>query len=433
MVPLPHILVIDDCAGPTLLPAPVFSEFASDCDVSIIAESVSTPDQPHLHPIAHPLTNGLLELEVLKLNRSKPIDAIYTRQEDLVLRVARLRELLQCDGLSFHDALIFRDKLLMKVKAKEHGFPVPAFTGVQTPVDVLTFVESHGLPVIIKPRLGAASAGITVLKTQQEVQRFLEKDFFRNLDNEGHFDHDGNVILERFIEAPMFHVNGYAKNGKLVYVWPFQYLQTNLSFTKGSPYGNLSIPPSDVLYDPLVKSTQQLLNAFPKVTDLFFHLELFQVNGEFLLCEIAARRPGGSIPLLIDLIEGGKGHFQELEFRCHSGLMPRQSVSEQAQMKKGKETVVGDLIIPLKIGRLISIPSKEEFPSYIQGIQYRPVAKPGIVYKGFSVQTLNTCARFVATEFTSMVDAQKGLEQALEWFNSKIVYENPSQEALMAC
>jgi biotin carboxylase len=431
MVPLPHILVVDDSAGPTLLPAPIFSEFASDCHVSIVAESVSAPDQPHLRPISHPLNNGLLELEVLKLNQLKRIDAIYTRQEDLVLRVARLREHLNVPGLFFHDALIFRDKLIMKARAKEHGFPVPEFTGVQTPVDVLTFVENHGLPVIVKPRLGAASAGITVLKTMQDVQRFLEKDFFSNLDNDGHFDHDGNLIMEQFIEAPMFHVNGYAKDGKLVYVWPFQYLQTNLSFTKGSPYGNLSIPPSDALYDPLITSTQRLLDAFPKLNHLFFHLELFQVNGEFMLCEIAARRPGGSIPLLMDLIEGG--NFQELEFRCHSGLLPRYPVSDQAQMKKGNEKVVGDLIIPLKIGRLVAIPSKEEFPSTIQGIQYRPVAKAGTVYKGFSVQTLNTCARFVATDFASMAEAQKSLNQALEWFNSNVVYESPTHERLMAC
>jgi hypothetical protein len=67
-------------------------------------------------------------------------------------------------------------------------------------------------------------------------------------------------------------------------------MQTNLGFTQGEYYGNLSIAPSDKEYAQLTLVTQQILDGLPCPKNLVFHLELFLVDGEFLLCEIAARR-----------------------------------------------------------------------------------------------------------------------------------------------
>jgi hypothetical protein len=91
----------------------------------------------------------------------------------------------------------------------------------------------------------------------------------------------------------MFHVNGYVKNGVLEKVWPFQYINTNLGFTKGKFYGNLSVRPGDKLYNQLIFETNNILMNMPCPQHMIFHLELFHVDNSFVICEIAARRPGG--------------------------------------------------------------------------------------------------------------------------------------------
>jgi hypothetical protein len=119
----------------------------------------------------------------------------------------------------------------------------------------------------------------------------------------------------------MYHVNGYAADGKIVYVWPFVYKNTNLGFTRGFDYGNRSIMKSEKQYEPLLKATQRILDCFNCPDHLIFHCELFENKNDFLLCEIAARKPGGSIGHLIDLLEGGGNNFSEIEFRLYNGLV----------------------------------------------------------------------------------------------------------------
>jgi hypothetical protein len=167
----------------------------------------------------------------------------------------------------------------------------------------------------------------------------------------------------------MCHVNGYARNGKLEIAWPFAYINTNLDFTTGSAYGNILIPPSDPRSTAMLAATQRLLSTLPTPDHLIFHLELFETvttdskadltRFEYVLCEIAARRPGGSIGPLITLAEGGPGAgagFPEMEFRLSVGLSPgveRKTISRFARGDKG--FCVGDLIVPRRIGTLVKV------------------------------------------------------------------------------
>lgn len=84
----------------------------------------------------------------------------------------------------------------------------------------------------------------------------------------------------------MYHVNGYAKNSNIIDVWPFVYIDTNLNFTTGNAYGNILIPTTDDRHSRLIGITKKVLESLPCPSDLVFHLELFELNNEFLLCEI---------------------------------------------------------------------------------------------------------------------------------------------------
>ncbi|KAJ3091659.1 hypothetical protein HK102_013913 [Quaeritorhiza haematococci] len=469
-----RVLILDDAGTPSInKKKSSYSNYISDgdgIDLSIITSLTAVSDEDKNRcakwiEINNPTVNGLLEVNALEFekefnssSRSKDgIDVIYTKQEDLIIRAAYLRKFLASrrlnwkttdgdephqkhdSGLTPEQALVYRDKALMKTVAEKGGFPVPPFQRVQSPSDVLQFVENHGFPVVLKPTFGSASTGIKVLHNMDECKSHLERDFFATVDNAtGQFEHRGDVVIEKFVKnATMYHVNGFWQDGALVRVWPFQYISTNLEFTSGKSYGNVSIPKTDPRWERLIQETERLLRILPTPDRLVFHLELFEVADDscdgttYLLCEIAARRPGGSIGLLLDMMEGGPTRFEEMQFRFSIGLPFERPKDAQTTDKEESPDVVGDLLVPLQLGRLIGLPPESEgCPISIQGraLKYIPLGKPGTVYKGFSVNTLNTCARFVAQGSTA-TEVEAGLQQACEWFRTNVRYE---QEAATA-
>ncbi|KAJ3212580.1 hypothetical protein HDU67_003732 [Dinochytrium kinnereticum] len=438
-----HVLVIDDVGTPTLHKRPSYTDCLSETDnvrLMVITSAGTLPDGDRANcleavEIERPTNNGQLELIALKLHEKHRIDRIYTRQEDLILRGSYIRKAIGLStGLSPEDALLYRDKYLMKIKVQEGGFPVPPFRKILSPIDVIQFTIEHGYPVVVKPILGSASAFVRVLRTEEQRNEFLEKRFYDRIDVDGRrLEYSGDMMIEKYLKCRMSHVNGYARNGKIEISWPFRYISTNFDFTIGTAYGNVFVPRSDALYKPMIDAAQNVLDTLPTPDHLVFHLEMFEsdsVPGGFLLCEIAARRPGGSIGPLIDICEGSDviAGFPEVEFRLSIGLPVRHD--RVSKLSKARCAVddgfsVADLMVPLRKGKLVSMPTPEECP--VEGVVYTPISKPGIVYTGFNINVMNTCARFVAVtregEKVMVTDMEAKLKAAHDWFNSVVRYE----------
>ncbi|KAI8819629.1 ATP-grasp domain-containing protein [Fimicolochytrium jonesii] len=443
-----HILILDEVGTPSLNKAASYTSFVSPSDnvrLLIISSKGALSDADKADSLAYvelatPTTNGLVEVEASALHAKHRIDRIYTKQEDLILRASLLRELLGIkNGLNYQDAILFRDKEAMKRIVKHAAFPVPSFARVYSPASILQFLQMEHLPIILKPTLGSASAGITVLRTDAELKKHLEKEFYERIDDKGKcmdYSASGDIIVEAFVDpatSKMYHVNGYAQNGALKIVWPFAYIQTNLGFTTGKAYGNVLIPQSDPKNAKLLEATEKVLKALPTVDHLIFHLELFETKRkasgaqeggettEFVLCEIAARRPGGSIGGLIGLAENY--NFAEMEFRLSNGLPLRQDRSSVAPIVKHPNFSLGDLLIPRRIGKLLSIPGSVSLCP-VSDVQYFPIAKSGTEYTGFHISTMNTAARLVVTMEDGSAEAvQAKLAEAQNWFDAEVRYE----------
>ncbi|KAJ3105112.1 hypothetical protein HDU97_008516 [Phlyctochytrium planicorne] len=438
-----HVLVIDDVGTPTLHKRPSYTDCLSESDnvklmiITSLGTLSDTDRQKCIEAVEidKPTNNGLLELVALKLHKKHRIDRIYTRQEDLILRAAHIRKALGLKTwLSPEDALLYRDKHLMKLKVKEGGFPAPAFQKILSPVDVIGFTEEHGYPVVVKPILGSASAFVRVLKNESERDEFLEKRFYERIDVDGRrLEYSGDMMIEKYLNLRMCHMNGYARDGRIEISWPFRYISTNFDFTIGTAYGNVLVPRTDPMHKKMVDAAQRVLDTLPTPDHLVFHLEMFEsdsVPGGFLLCEIAARRPGGSIGPLIDICEGPDvlAGFPEVEFRLSLGLPPRHdriSTSSKARSAVDDGFSVSDLMVPLRKGKLVSMPATSDCK--IPGVTYTAISKPGVVYRGFNINVMNTCARFVAVtavgEKVSVADMEGRLLAAKAWFDEVVVYE----------
>lgn len=94
----------------------------------------------------------------------------------------------------------FSDKTAARQAAIEAGVPVvPGSDGaLVTKEEVVAFVESIGLPIIIKASMGGGGKGMRVVRRMQDLVPFYEAASNEALASFG----DGSVFVERFVERP---------------------------------------------------------------------------------------------------------------------------------------------------------------------------------------------------------------------------------------
>ncbi|MCS7054016.1 MAG: ATPase, partial [Ignavibacterium sp.] len=94
------------------------------------------------------------------LARTEIIDRIVALDDFDVERVASLREHLRIGGMGDTTARYFRDKLAMRMRAKEVGIPVPEFQHILNYDKIHEFIKTVPFPYMVKARLLAGSYGM---------------------------------------------------------------------------------------------------------------------------------------------------------------------------------------------------------------------------------------------------------------------------------
>jgi biotin carboxylase len=93
--------------------------------------------------------------------RSHAIDQIIALDDYDVETAGALRDHLRLQGLGESHARHFRDKLTMRMLAREAGIPIPEFTGVFNYDQVREFMQRVPPPWLLKPRSEASAMGIS--------------------------------------------------------------------------------------------------------------------------------------------------------------------------------------------------------------------------------------------------------------------------------
>jgi biotin carboxylase len=233
---------------------------------------------------------------VTYLSRTQKIDRVIPLDEFDLETAALLREHMLLPGMNFSETRPFRDKLAMRQRAKDHGVPVPEFTGVFHHHSVFEWMQEVPAPWVLKPRLNAGAIGIKKIANQEELWYWLEQ----------LGDEQSYRLLERYIPGEVYHVDSIVWDGKI-------------KFTSAQKYGR---PPMDVAHGGGVFTTRVLLEDHPDHAALMeineqvlkalgaqrcvTHAEYIKRNdtGEFIFLECAARVGGAHIA---DLIEASTG------------------------------------------------------------------------------------------------------------------------------
>jgi biotin carboxylase len=131
------------------------------------------------------------------LARTEQIDRIVALDDFDVETAALLREHLRLPGLGDTAARFFRDKLAMRVRAREAGLLVPDFVHVLNHDRIHEFLGRVPPPWVLKPRTQASAVGIRKLHAADDV--------WRAIDELG--DRRSFHLLERFVAGDVFHVD----------------------------------------------------------------------------------------------------------------------------------------------------------------------------------------------------------------------------------
>jgi phosphoribosylaminoimidazole carboxylase (NCAIR synthetase) len=111
---------------------------------------------------------------------------------------AFLREHFRIPGMGETTMRYFRDKLAMRVRAKEVGIAIPEFTPLFNWKEIHEFIDRVPAPWILKPRQESASLGMSRIDRKE--------DLWPKLDQLG--DKMSLNLLEKFIPGDLYHVDG---------------------------------------------------------------------------------------------------------------------------------------------------------------------------------------------------------------------------------
>jgi biotin carboxylase len=131
------------------------------------------------------------------LARTHPLDRIVALDDFDVEVAAMLREHLRVPGMGETTVRYFRDKLAMRMKAREEGLNVPDFIHVLNHASLCEFMDRVPGPWVLKPRSMAGAIGIKKVQNQDE--------FWAIVDALG--DMQSHYLLERFVPGDIFHVD----------------------------------------------------------------------------------------------------------------------------------------------------------------------------------------------------------------------------------
>jgi biotin carboxylase len=384
---------------------------ASKEHLSWVGEELPTGETGyrHLEAVDGYELNGVVEARVLELAERFDVTDVVSVQEHDLERAAQLREILGLGGQPSADALKWRNKLLMKQTVAAAGIEVAAQAPVECATDLVAFAAAHGFPVVVKPRDGAGSLGVRVLRDEAELRGFLAEDL------EMYGPYESNLMVEAFVDGPMCHVDGLVVDGELQYVYASRYLFA-LSDFKQLHRGRLdtTLDPDDPLSVRLIAFTREVIDALPAPATFGFHAEVFHTpDDRLVLCEIAAR-PGGAQNRAIAEVMFGIDPFTGV-VRANAGL----PLGLDGPRPLRPRTMAGQLLFGRRTGRVVAVPGEPPFPW---------VARATVLAEPGQVMTVPRYSADVLASFVVTAPDQRTTEARMreleEWFLNGLVIQD---------
>lgn len=380
-----------------------FKEWLHDVDEPLIFLTNTERDDLHQYDEAAVFPdmdrNHEVDFHMMALRAQYTITHVLCHSEYDLIRAARFREAFFMEGQHAKSAVAYRDKVRMKQILQQNGIAVAPFQKIEHPVEAVSFMEEHGLPVVIKPMDGGGSRNVKVIKTIRDLERHFKDQRLENM------------MIETFVSGTMYHVDGIMKNQSLLFACTSQYVNSTLSYQEGKSSGSFIMNQNSDISRRLKERVHAALLALPSPPVTAFHAEVFHTpEDEWVVCEIASRTGGGRIN---DAIQ----HTFGLDLN-RTWIRLQYGFNETIETKENE--LCGFLIFPPKSGTITEMPEKSDIPFHWV-VDYKPAATKGTV-----MHSPSSSIDQVATLIVEGPD-EKTLAERLtfidHWLNERIAYD----------
>ncbi len=230
------------------------------------------------------------------LARSRKIDCLIALDEFDIEVAATLREHLRIPGMGDTTARYFRDKLAMRVQAKDSGLLVPEFSRVVNYDELREFMERVPPPWVLKPRTSASAIGIKKIRASEELWPALDA-----LGDEQSFH-----VLEQFVPGEIYHVDSIVSENEVVFANVQKYGSPPLNVMHdGGIFTSYGVPRGSADEVALQAANRDIIKAFKMVRGVT-HAEFIKghSDGKSYFLEIAARVGGAYINEVVKAARG---------------------------------------------------------------------------------------------------------------------------------
>jgi hypothetical protein len=242
------------------------------------------------------LTNEQITNTVTWLARDRSFDRLVALDEFDMEIVAQLREHMRIPGVSTTAIAYYRDKLAMRMGARDAGFLVPEFVRVLNYDELRAYMDRVPAPWLLKPRSEASALGI------RKIQ--VPEDLWRALGELG--DRQSFFLMEQFVPGEIFHVDSIISEGKVVFSSVHRYGRPPMQVMhEGGVFTTRTVDRNSEDWKQLTELNSRLAPALGLKRGVT-HGEYIRAyaDGRFYFLEIAARVGGAFIS---DLVEHSTG------------------------------------------------------------------------------------------------------------------------------
>ncbi|MDO8365938.1 MAG: ATPase [Saprospiraceae bacterium] len=226
------------------------------------------------------------------LMRKKKIDRIVALDDFDVEKGAYLREHFRIPGMGQTTARHFRDKLAMRIEARDAGIRIPAFSDLFHDDDITQFTKTVPTPWIVKPRGQASATGMKKVNSAEELWAHLQ-----TLGGDRH-----NYLVEQFKPGDVYHVDALSEGGKVIFARASQYLATPFDVAHGGGIFRSAIVTFDSADEKkLLKLTAEVMTAFGMQYSAS-HTEFIKnrETSEFYFLETSCRVGGAHLAEMVE-------------------------------------------------------------------------------------------------------------------------------------
>jgi biotin carboxylase len=229
------------------------------------------------------------------LARTREIDRVVPLDDFDVETAAALREHLRIPGMGDTTTRYFRDKLAMRVKARDHGVLVPEFVHALNHARIHEFAGRVAPPWVLKPRSEASAVGIKKVSSAAELWPLLE----------GLGDRQSTYLIEQFIPGDIFHVDSVISDREPLFTAVSKYGKPPMEVAHGGGvFMTRNIPRQSADAQALESLNHELLRTLGLVRGVT-HTEFIKGgDGRFYFLETAARVGGANIAEVVEAATG---------------------------------------------------------------------------------------------------------------------------------